>query len=254
MASATWLFRRVLAHSVSHHGRSLMASRRLQHRSHGRQWQYGNRPAVEHHRLNAIKARRGHDDAAIGADSLDPNQDLELNAFHHSKDSTRGTHVTTIPGCLVHHDGVLKPVNQLGDGYLIGEDIDISGVYWQPMQGERGAPAHGPLPVPDSGEPLKRPTPCRNWAIHAASIGSASCGADPRIPVPRRFAPTECRSRPVQNAHAETEGRQGSRSRTKENGGQRPWPLIMTWCPDKGAVSNSRRGGVRWPRRWRHCR
>jgi hypothetical protein len=90
----------------------------------------------------------------------------------------RGTHLTTIPGCLIHHDDVLKPVNQLSDGYF-GEDIDISGVYWQPMQGKRGAPAHGPLPVPDSGELLKRPTPCRNWAIHAASIGSAPYGADP---------------------------------------------------------------------------
>jgi hypothetical protein len=175
-ASATWLFRGVLAHSVSHDGRSLMASRRLQHRSHSRQWQHGNRPAVEHHRLNAIQARRGHDDAAIGADSLDPNQDLELNAFHHSKDPAPGTHVTTIPGCLIHHDGVLKPVNQFSGGYLIGEDVDISGVYWQPMQGERSTPAHGPLAVPDSGEPLKRPAPCRNRAIHAASIGSAPYG------------------------------------------------------------------------------
>jgi len=156
-----------------------MASRRLQHRSHGRQRQHGNRPAVEHHRLNAIQARRGHDDVAIGADSLDPNQDLELNASYHSKDPARRTHVTTIPGSLIHHDGVLKPVNQLGDGHLIGEDIDISGVYWQPVQGERGAPAHGPLPVPDSGEPLKRPTPCRNWAIHAASIGSAHTARTP---------------------------------------------------------------------------
>jgi hypothetical protein len=32
-------------------------------------------------------------------------------------------------------------------------------------------------------------------------------------------------------------GRQGSQLRTKESGGRRPWPLIMTWCPDKGAVN-----------------
>ena len=32
-------------------------------------------------------------------------------------------------------------------------------------------------------------------------------------------------------------GRKGSQRRTKENGGQRTWPLIMTWCPDKGAVN-----------------
>ena len=31
-------------------------------------------------------------------------RNLELNAFHLSIDSTRGTHVTTIRGCLAHHD------------------------------------------------------------------------------------------------------------------------------------------------------
>ena len=151
---------------------------------------------------------RGHDHAAIGVDSLYPNKDLELNAFHHSKDSTRGTHVTTIPGCLIHHDGALKPVNQLGDGCLIGEDIDISGVYWKPMQGERGAPAHGPLPVPDSGEPLNRPAPCRNWAIHAASIGSAHTAQIPHPStaafrahaVPIKAGPERARRTPAADA------------------------------------------------------
>jgi hypothetical protein len=69
----------------------------------------------------------------MGVDGLHPNQDLELNAFHHSKDSTRGTYVTTIPGCLIRYDGVLKPVDQFSDGCLIGQDIDISGVDRQPM-------------------------------------------------------------------------------------------------------------------------
>src|SRR5258708_15912508 len=32
-------------------------------------------------------------------------------------------------------------------------------------------------------------------------------------------------------------GGQGSQPRTNEKGGQRAWPLIMTWCPDKGAVN-----------------
>ena len=107
-ASATWLFSRLLAHSASHNGRSPRASRRFQHRLHGRQWQHGNRSAVEQHGLNTIEAWRGHDHTAIGADSLYPDQDLNLNAFHHSQDSTRGAHVTTIPGCLIHHKHVLS--------------------------------------------------------------------------------------------------------------------------------------------------
>ena len=32
-------------------------------------------------------------------------------------------------------------------------------------------------------------------------------------------------------------GRQGSQPRARESGGQRAWPLIMTWCTDKGAVN-----------------
>jgi hypothetical protein len=172
-ASATWLLRAVSARSFSHHGRSLFAARRFQQRPHGRERQHGNRSAVEHHPLSAIQAWCGHDHAAIRVDSLDPNQDLELNAFHHSKDSTRGTYVTAIPGCLIRHDSVLKPVDQFSDGYLIGQDINIPGVDWQPMQGEGGAPAYGPLAVSDGGESLKRPTPCRNWTIHAATIRSA---------------------------------------------------------------------------------
>jgi hypothetical protein len=34
---------------------------------------------------------------------------------------------------LIHQDGVLQPVNQLSDGYFVGQDIDISGVDWQPV-------------------------------------------------------------------------------------------------------------------------
>jgi hypothetical protein len=80
---------------------------------------------------------------------------------------------------LIRHDGALKSVNQLSDGYLIGQNIDISRVYPQPMQGERGAPAHGPLPVPDGRDSLNRPTPCRNWAMHDATLGSAPYSTDP---------------------------------------------------------------------------
>jgi hypothetical protein len=28
---------------------------------------------------------------------------------------------------------------------------------------------------------------------------------------------------------------------TKESGGERAWPLIMTWCPDKRAVNKAER-------------
>ena len=42
-------------------------------------------------------------------------------------------------------------------------------------------------------------------------------------------------------------GRQGSQPRAKESGGQRTWPLIMTWCTDKGAVN------TRWPRSLGAC-
>jgi hypothetical protein len=80
---------------------------------------------------------------------------------------------------------------------VIGQDIDISRVDWQPVQGEGGAAAHGPLSVSDRGESLKRPTPCRNWTIHAVTIRTA----------PHRRGPQMLRTPTPNAASAATKGR-----------------------------------------------
>lgn len=147
-----------------------MATRSFQQRRHGREWQHRNRSTVRHDALHLIQAWRGHDHPAVRADRLDPDEDLDLYAGHHGKRSTSGTHIATVPGCVICHDGIPEPVDQFRGGYFVGQEIDISGFDGQPVKGERRTPAHGPSAVPNRGEFLKRDTPGRNWTIHGATI------------------------------------------------------------------------------------
>jgi hypothetical protein len=71
---------------------------------------------------------------------------------------------------LIHYYAALQPLDQLSGRYLIGQEIDISRIDREAMQGQRGAPADGPPAVPDSGKPLKRTTPRRTWATHGTTI------------------------------------------------------------------------------------
>jgi len=55
---------------------------------------------------------------------------------HHGEGSSGGAHVAAIPAGLIAHNGASQPVDQLGRGYVINQEIQVSGIDRQSMEGE----------------------------------------------------------------------------------------------------------------------
>ena len=97
-----------------------------------------------------IQVWGGHHHVAAGANSFYADQDLDLDTVDHGQDSAEGPHVTTVPGCFIVHDGALQPVDQLSNGHVVRQEIDVPGINRQATQCEGGATTDGPSAVPDN--------------------------------------------------------------------------------------------------------
>jgi hypothetical protein len=95
----------------------------------------------------------------VGPTALYALQDLDLDAVDHGEDPADSAHVATIPAGFVAHHGAPQPVDQLGRGYVISQEIQVPGIDWQSMQGEGGASADNPPATPDNGQLTQGRTP-----------------------------------------------------------------------------------------------
>jgi hypothetical protein len=86
-------------------------------------------------------------------------QDLDLDAVDHGEGPADGAHVATIPAGLVAHHGAAQPVDQLGRGYVINQEIQVPGIDRQSMEGEGGASADSPPAISNNGQLAQGGTP-----------------------------------------------------------------------------------------------
>lgn len=95
------------------------------------------------------------------ANSFDAFQDLDLHAVDHSEGPADRADVATVPPGLIAHHGVPEPVDQLGRGEVISQEIQVPWNDRQAMEGKAGASADGPPAAPDNGQFAQRHTPRR---------------------------------------------------------------------------------------------
>jgi hypothetical protein len=110
------------------HRRSLPVASRVEQGLHGRQWQHGDPSATDGDSVHMVQVRSGDYHVARWAYSLYALQYLDLDAVDHGERSTDGAHVATIPAGLVAHHGAPQPVDQLGRGYVISQEIQVPGI------------------------------------------------------------------------------------------------------------------------------
>ena len=82
-----------------------------------------------------VQVRRGDYHVAHWAYSLYALQDLDLDAVDHGEGPPDGTHVATIPAGLVAHHRIAQPVDHLGRGCVIDQEIQVPRIDRQSMQG-----------------------------------------------------------------------------------------------------------------------
>lgn len=143
------------------HRCSLPVASRIEQDLHGRQWQHGDRPAADDDLVYVVQVRGGGYRIACWAYSLCALQDLDLDAVDHGEDPAGGAYVAAIPAGLVAHHGSPQPVGQLGRGYVISQEIQVSGIDRQSMEGEGGASADSPPATSDNGQLAEGRTPRR---------------------------------------------------------------------------------------------
>jgi len=106
-----------------------------------------------------IQVRSGSYHVARWAYSLYALQDLDLDAVDHCESPADGTHVATIPADLVAHHGAAQPIDQLGRGYVISQEIQVPRIDRQSMEGEGGTSADSPPATSDNGQLAQGRTP-----------------------------------------------------------------------------------------------
>ena len=106
-----------------------------------------------------VQVRGGDYHVACWAYSLYAFQDLDLDAVDHGEDPADSAYVAAIPAGLVAHHGSPQPVGQLGRGYVINQEIQVSGIDRQSMEGEGGASADSPPATLNSGQLAQGRTP-----------------------------------------------------------------------------------------------
>jgi hypothetical protein len=141
------------------HRCSLPVASRIEQDLHGGQWQHGDPPATDDDPVHMVQVRGGDYHVARRAYSLDALQDLDLDAVDHGEGPADGAYVAAIPAGLVAHYGAAQPVDQLGRGYVINQEIQVSGIDRQSMEGEAGASADSPPATPDNGQLTQGRTP-----------------------------------------------------------------------------------------------
>ena len=141
------------------HRCSLPVASRIEQDLHGRQWQHGDPSATDDDSVHMVQVRSGDYHVARWAHSLYALQDLDLNAVDHGEGPADGAHVATIPAGLVAHHGAPQPVDQLGRGYVINQEIQVSGIDRQSMEGEGGASADSPSAPSNNGQLAQGRTP-----------------------------------------------------------------------------------------------
>lgn len=129
-------------HCLPYHFRSFPPASCFEERQHGQQRQHRDRPARHDHPVHLIQVGSGHH--AAMPDSFHVHQDLDLNVFDHGEGAAGGTHITTIPGCLVPRHGTRQATDQLGSGRIVSKEINVPRFDFQAMERESGAPAHCP--------------------------------------------------------------------------------------------------------------
>ena len=65
------------------------------------------------------------EDRAASPDSFHIHQDLDLNAFDHGDGAAGGTHITTIPRCLVPRHGTQQATDQLDGSRIVSKEINV---------------------------------------------------------------------------------------------------------------------------------
>jgi hypothetical protein len=105
------------------------------------------------------QVRGGEYHIARRAYSLDALQYLDLDAVEHGEGPADGAHVATIPAELVAHHGAAQPGDQLSRGYVINQEIQVTGIDRQSMQGEGGASTDSPPAMPNDGQFAQSRTP-----------------------------------------------------------------------------------------------
>lgn len=134
------------------HRCSLPVASRIEQDLDGRQWQHGDASAKDDDSVHMVQVRSGDCHVARWAYSLYALQDLDLDAVDHGEGPADGAHVATIPAGLVAHHGAPQPVDQLGRGYVINQEIQVSGIDRQSMEGEGGASADCPPATSNNGQ------------------------------------------------------------------------------------------------------
>ena len=131
---------------------SLPVASRIEQDLHGRQCQHGDPSASDDDSVHMVQVRSGDYHVARWAYSLYALQDLDLDAVDHGEGPADGTHVATIPAGLVAHHGAPQPVDQLGRGYVINQEIQVPRIDRQSMEGEGGASADSPAATSNNGQ------------------------------------------------------------------------------------------------------
>jgi len=141
------------------HRCSLQVASRIEQDLHGRQWQHGDPPATDDDSVHMVQVRSANYHLARRAHSLYALQDLDLDAVHHGQGPADGAHVATIPARLVAHHGTAQPVDQLVRGYMINQEIQVSRIDRQSMEGERSASTDRPPATSNNGQLAQGRTP-----------------------------------------------------------------------------------------------
>jgi hypothetical protein len=147
------------AQHLGDHRCSFPVASRIEQELHGRQGQHGDRAAADDDPVHMVQVRGGGYHIARWAYGLYALQDLDLDAVDHGEGPADGAHVTTIPAGLVAHHGAPQPVDQLGRGYVISQEIQVPGIDRQSMEGQAGASADSPPAIPNKGQLAQRRTP-----------------------------------------------------------------------------------------------
>jgi len=141
------------------HRCSLPVAGRIEQDLHGRQWQHGDTPATDDDSVHMVQVRSGDYHVARWAYGLNALQDLDPDAVDHGEGPADGANVSPIPACLVAHHRAPQPVDQLGRGHVINQEIQVPGIDRQSMQGQGGASADSPPAAPDNGQLTQGRTP-----------------------------------------------------------------------------------------------
>ena len=141
------------------HRCSLPVASRIEQDLHGRQWQHGDPSATDDDSVHMVQVRSGDYHVARRAYGLYALQDLDIDAVDHGEGTADGAHVATIPAGLVAHHGAAQPVDQLGRGYVINQEIQVPRIDRQSMEGEGGASADSPPATSNNGQLAQGHTP-----------------------------------------------------------------------------------------------